>query len=296
MKYSILFLIGILLINGCDKEKTDNPITPTEGLSASSSSLKLLVGAEVTVVITGGSLPYSIVEQSNAAVASGTITERTLIVSATSLGSATVKVKDASTPAKTVTISIAVIQSYNAGTSGTLSFTSDRGSFSANGIADVGNQPPTVGAGAIGLKDFDGIVLFSYVVNSPSSIDVTTMSLMSNTTMTTGTYSYPNPGSKQVQITYYKGLDPADTSSSFTAYILITSATLNLDTLTGASMSGTFSGSGWFVDHDTLKQTQTINVANGKFKCPIIAIGGVEQAGLKPEILELTKRIFHRMQ
>jgi hypothetical protein len=292
MKHSILFLISLLLICGCDKETSDNPITAPEGLSASSTSLKLLSDAEVNVVISGGTLPYSIVEQSNAAVASGSLNERTLVVTTTSLGSATIKVKDASTPAKMVTISIAVIQSYNAGTAGSVSFTSDRGNFSTNGVADVGNQPPTSGAGAVGLKDFDGIVLFSYVVHSTTNIDVTTMSLTSNSTMTTGTYSYPNPGSKQVQITYYKGLDPADTSSAFTAYILITSATLNLDTLTGTLMSGTFSGAGWFVDHDTMKTTQTINVTNGKFKCPVIAIGGVKQAGLKPEILGLTRRIF----
>ncbi len=266
----VLIAVVITIMNfGCDKEDAVVTSTPPPQLSASATSIVLLTEGSATIVISNGTEPYSISDQPNTTIAEVQMTEsRTLSIVSKSLGSTTVKVKDSSTPSKTVTISINVVAAYTSSVSGSLSFNSNRGDISISGIGSIENSAPTSGAGVIALGEFSG----------------------SNTNLAVGSYGYPSSG-KVVMISYQQGVNPNDSLSMDRGYILATSALANIETLSSSVIKGTFSGVGYYIDNGTPVPSQTINVTNGVFNAPIVQIGKKQESVIEKIVLQSIKRL-----
>ena len=294
---NLCFLILTLLISSCDKESTDNEfgIGAGNGLSVSSTNLTLLPGSEGQSVISGGTEPYSVVENSNSNVVSVQLVARELQLTALAVGTASIKVKDSSSPTKTVIISVTVKTSLNANVPGSLSFSSDRSDFSVSGIAEYKIGLPTSGSGAIALQDFESIVILAYKVNTATSIDMTVIGFESNTSNYSGTYYYPASG-KGVFVSVYLNSDPSDSLFLEKGYALKSSATANIQSVTSDVIQGTFSGNGYFVNNNVNVLAQTISVTNGTFNVPILHLGSIEGRSIDYNILSMGLKIFRQVK
>lgn len=279
MRNDLLFFILICLsfvLLSCDTTSTgsDFGITPNDGLSVSVSNVTMLVGTGAKSIITGGSEPYSISENSNSSAASVQISGREVQISAIAEGSTTIKVKDSSSPEKSATILVSVKTTIVATTAGLLSFTSNRGDFSVNGMGEYGVNPPTSGSGAIALQAFDAIMILAYKVNSSTDIDITLIGLESNTSVYSGTFFYPSSG-KAAYITYYPNVNPNDSLSMGKGYLLASSATATIQAISSSKIQGTFSGNGYFANNGINDLTKTIAVTNGDFNIQLINVGSL---------------------
>jgi hypothetical protein len=288
----VLSMVSIGLISfACDKE--DTVVTPVSepALVASATSIILLTNASATVVIGNGTEPYTIVEQPNTAIANAQMTEsRTMMISSKAIGSTTVKVKDSSSPVRTISVSIKVVEAYTTTASGSLSFNSNRGNIAVSGIGSLGTTAPTSGAGVIALSEFSGSVVYAYKVNSPTNIDVVTIYFQNNTSLSVGTYYYPASG-RVVQISFLQNVNPNDTLSMDRGYILATSAVASIDTLSSSVITGTFEGTGYYMDHGTPTISQTISVTGGLFSAPILKIGKKQESDIEKLVLRIVKRM-----
>ncbi len=277
MRTPFLFFILVCLscvALSCEAASTgsDFGIMRDDGLSVSVSNVTMLVGAGAKSIITGGTEPYSITENSNSSAVSAQISGREVQISAIAEGTTTIKVKDSSSPVKTATISVGVKTTIVATTAGLLSFSSNRGDFSVNGIGEYGVNPPTSGSGAIALQAFDAIMILAYKVNSSTDIDIAVIGLESNTSVYSGSFFYPSSG-KAAYITYYPNVNPNDSSSMAKLYILASSATANIQEISSSNIQGTFSGNGYFVNNGINDLTKTIAVTSGDFNLQLINVG-----------------------
>lgn len=295
-KRLILFcaIQALIFLPSCDKE-SDNPADGgTAGLSASARNLKLLSGAEASVILSGGTLPYVIESQSDPAVASASLDSRTLLISAGALGTATIKVKDSAPTPKSLDVTVTVVSSYTAGIAGSFQFQSDRGAYSVSGVGSIGAAAPVSGSGVVALSEYGGLVVIAYTVVSPSRYDMATVLFLDSKNIAPGDYTYPTAGNRQVQISYMPDQDPADTTDTYTGYILANSGFASVTAMVNGAVSGTFSGNGFFVDHDTLKSAQTIQVTGGQFDCPVIAIGSAQQLRSDNPVVRNAHRFLRR--
>ena len=248
-------------------------------------------GNEGSSIITGGLEPYAIMEIINSSAVSAQISGRKLQVTALAEGTSSVKVKDSSSPSKTVTVSVLVKTTYTTNTAGVLSFASNRGNFSVNGVAEYGLNPPASGSGAIAIQDFKSITLFAYKVNSSTSIDVTMIEFESNTSNYSGTFVYPGMG-KLAYISFFPNNNPNDSTYLNSGYILASSATASVETVTSTNIQGTFSGKGYSAIAGALYLNNKIDVTNGTFNMPLIQIGGVGGTTIEKTISKIVQKIF----
>lgn len=261
---SLIFVIFTGFI--CDKN--DGPTgTGVAGLSASSSNLTLLVGQERQVAISSGSNPYSLVQNSNTAAVQASLNVELLNITALALGTATITVKDASTPAKEVTITVNVVNSITLSKAGSMSFTMPGGSFSANGILSVGGTFPG-GEGAGALQQFNGTALVAYKAYTATKVDLFEADYFYSTSLKTGMYYYPASGNK-VQIVYFKDVNPQDTTVEPKIYVF-TGATSEVTSATEASFAGTFIGTATNFSNTADK----FDVTGGTFNVPMLNVGG----------------------
>lgn len=297
MKKTVLMrcaVLALIFLPSCDKE-SDNPADGgTAGLSATAQSLKLLAGAEASVVLSGGTLPYVIVSQSDPAVASASLDSRTLLISAGALGTATIKVRDSAPTPKSLDVTVTVVSSYTTGIAGSFQFQSDRGAYSVSGVGSIGAAAPPSGSGVVALSDYDGLVVIAYTVVSPSRYDMASILFLDSKSIAPGDYTYPTAGNRQVQISYMPNQDPTDTSDTFTGYILANSGFASVTAMVNGAVSGTFSGNGFFVNRDTVKSAQTIQVTGGQFDCPVIAIGSAQQLRSDHPVVRNAQRFLRR--
>lgn len=289
-----LFIAVVTLAAGCDNS-TDDPLgtDPGSGLSASSTSLSVLLGEKGGTIIGGGSEPYSVISNSNTAAVDAQIVTRQLVVTGIAEGTAAIKVKDSSSPSKTVTISVSVKVSFTTGTAGSVSFTSNRGNYSVNGIGELRTTPPTSGEGAIALQEFGSNFILSYTVHTPTSIDLTLINMESNTGNYAGTYNYPGTG-KVVEIGYFPNVDPNDTTFLDNGYALTSSATAVIDSITAVKMKGSFSGTGFFYNKSTANTSLGITVSNGLFNVPIYHTGSMSDAAVPAGVLRTAETILRK--
>jgi len=240
------------------------------------------------VTISGGTTPYSIQTAPTSSVATAAMSGATLSVTGVAAGSTSVIVKDNSSPAKTVTVAITVTTSGGGfTTAGSLSFTSDKGNFSASGIFNP-NVATGSGAGAMILSSggSNTLTVYGFRANG-TSYELVLAIFMDSAPIATGSYTYPpTTGSKLVMISYFPAVHPNDTTESF---YLMTSAAANISALTSSNSQGTFSGSGMYYANGTVNFTQTINITGGTFNVPVIPGGAANTVNNKIE--GIVKRI-----
>ncbi len=260
-------------------------------LTANPTSVTVAIGSTATVTISGGTTPYTIQTAPTSTVATATISGATLSVTGVDAGSTSVIVKDNSSPAKTLTVAITVTTSGSGfTTAGTLSFTSDKGNFSASGIFDP-NATTGSGAGAMILSSggSNTLTVYGFRANSATSYDLVLALFMDSDPIATGSYTYPpTTGSKLVMISYFPAVNPNDTSATESFYLLST-ATANISAVTSSNAQGTFSGNGMYFVNSTPNYSQTISMTGGTFNVPVIPGGSANTVNNKIE--GIVKRI-----
>ena len=248
-------------------------------LSASVSPVSVGVGSDQSTVISGGTTPYSIQTAPSSSYATASISSAMVTVHGVAAGSTSMVVKDASSPAKTLTIQISVSTGGGGtwATSGSLSFTttlqttSTVRSFSTSGIPN-GDYTGTGGAGAYYSASSKMLIIFAYRPNSyATKADLTILELFSTgTSFTTGTYNLTSSGTNYGTFVYEAQISATDTAS-----YLLTSGTATLSTLTGSAAAGTFTGSGLYVTGSGTVDMFTLT--SGTFNVPIFSVGLAQQ-------------------
>jgi hypothetical protein len=260
---------------------------------ATPNSVTVVKGSTATVTISGGTTPYNIQTTPTSSVATATISGSTLSITGVGAGTTSVIVKDNSATAKTVSVDITVTATAPTGTSGTVSFNSDKGNFTATGVY---SPSATSGNGAGGfartISGYNVLEVYAYRFNSATSFDLLFIQFMDTAPIATGTFTYSPTSSKTVTIAYSPGLNPNSTTSD--AYILTSSATAVLSAYSSSNATGTFNGSGVYYVNNTPNTSQTINVTGGTFNVPV-SPGGANPVNSKIEgivkrIVSLQKR------
>jgi hypothetical protein len=290
-----LLLSSLLIILTCTGflcEDEDSAVTPkgggtANGLSASSSGVTMLTGDDATVIISMGTLPYTVSQNSNPSVVQAAVNGGTLTLnSGSGTGSASVTVSDASSPAKSVTILVNVQLTISLTSSGSVSFSAPSSDFAASGILSISNEAFPSGQGAGALKSFDVTTVLAYKEYSPTRMDLFEADFFYNTSTITGTYSYPGSGNR-VEIYYFKDANPSDTTVRPKVY-LFTGASAEIATMNTTHLTGTFSGTAT----NYFNNTDKMSVTNGVFAVPFRVIGGNESKAA--ERVALTKRLKER--
>jgi hypothetical protein len=121
-----------------------------------------------------------------------------------------------------------------------LSFTSDRGDFSANGVwSDSATSDSMVGGWREQSSGIDYLYLIGIKFNTPVNIDLTVLWFQRSGKIVTGTYGFPS----LVSLAYVPGIAPTDTDYTSKGYVM-TSGFATLSTFTSSNARGRFSGSG----------------------------------------------------
>lgn len=163
-------------------------------------------------------------------------------------------------------------------TAGTLAFSSDKGSFSANGVY---NSNATSGTGAGAFLQSSGsnnmLAIYAFRVNSPTSFDITLIQFLDSSPISSGAYSFPpTSSSKMVMVNYFPNMNPNDTNN--VNFYSLSTATANISALTTTNVQGTFSGSGMYYMNDNPNPSQTIALTGGTFNVPILPSGGLRKS------------------
>jgi hypothetical protein len=151
-------------------------------------------------------------------------------------------------------------------TSGTFSFSSDKGNFTAQGVFDT-LMANTSASGAFkyteGNRSF--IMIFAYNITSQTNVQIVFAGITDTAALTsTGTYSFAGTNGSKVGVFGYIP-NAADTSSAPAMYFLTTGA-MNLSSLTQTAVAGSFAGTG----KNAFDTTKTITLTNGSYNTPIV--------------------------
>ncbi|HAP34460.1 MAG TPA: hypothetical protein DCQ28_00385 [Bacteroidetes bacterium] len=220
-----------------------------------------------------------------------------LTVTGVAAGSTSVVVKDNGSPAKTVTIPITVTTSGGGGggftTAGTVSFSSNKGNFTASGIYN-GDATTGSGAGAMTMSSGGSYIMqvTGYRVNSATSIDIAILQFMDTSPIASGSYNYPpTSGTKTVIVSYAPAVNPNDTNENI---YLLTSTTANISAFSSSNTQGTFSGNGMYYSNGTVVPTNTIAITGGTFNVPVIPLIALNvlQQPIDKKIEKIIKRIM----
>ena len=323
---ALAFTFGVLIV-GCDKSTSPTGGTTTGSVDAalvgvwfarsdsSGSEIKadgkliplelgqnnFLVAANIgtntyTLSATGGSYTLTSKTKVEGTTRDTTITEKgTYTVTATTLtttdpsGRTTVSTKSA--------YNVNVLTPGGGGgggftTAGTISFSSNKGNFTATGIYDE-KATTGSGAGAFTQSSAGGntLTIYGFRVNSATSIDITVIQFMDSAPIATGSFVSPSTGSKSVTVLYFPANNPNDTTENF---YLLSTATANISAISASNAQGTFSGNGVYSANGTLDPTNTIAVTSGTFNVPVMPLItlNVLQQPIDNKIERIIKRIM----
>ncbi|MFZ4620711.1 MAG: hypothetical protein ACOYNS_09140 [Bacteroidota bacterium] len=151
-------------------------------------------------------------------------------------------------------------------TEGTLSFSSNKGNFSAKGIFDtLMSNASASGAFTYTENKKTIVMVFAYNVVSQTNVQLV-FSGVGDTVGTVSNGSYPfNPtsGSKVAIFGYMPNI--MDTSAN-SAFYALTKGSFNISSISASAVAGTFAGTGVSA-FDTL---QTISVTSGTYNTPVV--------------------------
>jgi hypothetical protein len=176
---------------------------------------------------------------------------------------------------------LAVINEGGGGGSGSMSYNSNQGNFSASGPFNPNQTSGTmVGAWRWQEGGYDMLEIDGYDITSASSARLAALVFLTQGTLSTGSHAFPSAA----YFVYFP--EYPDTSN---AYIL-SSGTANLSSLTQSTAMGSFSGTG---THSS--GSPTINVANGSFDVNYVP-GGAPTRPTSDAKLELFLRNRVKLQ
>ncbi len=150
-------------------------------------------------------------------------------------------------------------------TPGSMSFNSDKGNFSANGVY---NTNASSGSGALAYRDsVQGIqllVVFAYRYTTPMSVDIGIVDFAIHPGSEVGTYSVAQG---QVTMRYLVGINP-NGQNPYDNYYGATSGTAAISSFSSSGAQGTFSGAGVYYMNQT-PSSQSFSMSNGTFTVPL---------------------------
>jgi hypothetical protein len=152
-------------------------------------------------------------------------------------------------------------------TSGTFSFSSSKGNFSAQGIFDTLMVNPSA-SGAFKYSEGTSsiIMIFAYNIVSQTNVQIVFAGIADTLNATsTGSYSFAGTNGSKIGIFGYIP-NAADTSSTGGAFYVLTSGAMNITSLSATAIAGSFAGNGM----NAFDTTNTIAITNGTYNTPIV--------------------------
>lgn len=247
-------------------------------MAASPSNISLQVGSTQYVSIAGGTQPYAIASLQDTTVASVYLGTSYVLITGVSPGSTSLVVKDNASPANTVTISITVTPKPSFTTAGNISFSSDAGNFSANGIVpemfpDVRTLPVnSEGAGGefyLQSASNNYGVIIGYRKQNQTTADIIEI-LFAKSTLGRGQVSIDTLEiieNDKANVVFVIG---GDLNSQNPDMYAMHSGTMTFTTLTSKRATGTFSGTATLIRNNVAVSGHNISVTNGTFDVPLL--------------------------
>ena len=215
-------------------------------------------------------------------------------------GSTSVVVKDNATPPNKVTISITVIPKTVFTTAGKISFSSNKGDFSVNGIfaenfiTAAANSEGAGGQIIIELSSSFGYII-GYKKKSQNIIDIVSIVFVKKTL---------SQGTLAIDSSRNLGYDTAVVSIAFGAdlnsqtpdsYVLHTGS-LTFSVLNTQKATGTFSGAGTLIRNNVPVAGNTVSVTNGMFDVPLLVedFGLANKSAEQERILGFAKKLIEK--
>ncbi len=260
-------------------------ITVTVAVIASTpSSVNVKVNRTAYVSFMGGTQPYAIEQNANAAIASIAFNNYSMNVSGVSQGTTSITIRDNSSPANKIVIPIVVTPEPQFTTAGKLSFTSTKGDFSVNGISvqNIVNAPVnSEGAGgsliAYGYYGNYGSIS-AYKKKSQTIVDLVSIIYLKSV-VSAGTLPIDSAMFK-VDTASVLFVFNGDISSETADIYILNSGTVTFKDFTTQHATGTFNGNGVMTRNDVVYPGSSVNLTNGLFDVPIL----LEDSGMYSSI------------
>ncbi len=236
-------------------------------LTIDPDSVVVSLGSQAFAYVSGGTPPYYIKIEPIPLIASAGLTDSILTLTGEALGWTDLVVADHSSPEQQIYLQV-IVSSF--GGSGTCSFSSDRGDFFAQGTySPTQTRGTMVGAARTVDSVSDNLQIYGFRFHSATDADYFSLTILAPRygDLTIGEYSTPIG----FNFIYALHINPhpqgPDTSFYGSAYHL-TSGVIELLSLTAATATGTFSGTGQ--SYSDLSQTIVVN--NGSFNVNYVRI------------------------
>jgi hypothetical protein len=199
-------------------------------------SISVPVGASTNINISNGTAPYSIQTEPDSSIALGLISDNTLIIVGSTAGNSSITLQDSSTPAKVITLKIAIgTETQLTASPASISTTSDATNGTATTTVTIsgGTPPYTIS------KQPDSSIVGSVLITG-STLNVTTATV-GNTSVTIQDSFSPTPNTLIIPITANKPL-PADINfdAPATQNVSISTTSSKSLTMSGGSGIGTY--------------------------------------------------------
>jgi hypothetical protein len=272
------------------------------GLSMNPMNMSIEPGNVATSTVGGGTGQYRFIVQPDSSVASAFLSGATITVTGINSGKTFLIIGDQSTPMKTGRLEIQVRTKFT--TPGTLSFLSTVKNFSANGILDINDGPPSNSSGAGAMKYSDGginiVQVIGYNANSSTSYDVAFLMIVDPTAISTSMYNFKPMRTdsvvaiKSAGFFFFQNINPNDTINIFDIgqYVLNTGS-LAVSAVAANSIQGSYNGTGALMNGLTgiLDPTKPITVSSGTFNTPMLMSFSADQ-----NVRSMIKRLSQKVQ
>ncbi|MFA5832041.1 MAG: hypothetical protein WDA22_01060 [Bacteroidota bacterium] len=258
--------------------------------AASPSNVKVKVNRTSYVSILGGKKPYVIELNANPSIAAVTFDNYFMTVRGVAEGTTSVTIRDDSNPTNKVTVPIEVIAEPKFTTAGQITFSSNIGNFSANGIYSIVNNLPASDEGAGGMIYLLGssgnlCTITGYKKKSGTLFDAVTFGFLKKD-LSAGTLAI-DTNIFQIDTAIVMFIFNGDITTETGDMYRLTSGSLTFNTLTTQHATGTFNGSGVLFRNDVIIPGNNASVTNGLFDVPML----LEDPGLSPSVKNEDKRI-----
>jgi len=253
--------------------------------------------------IYGGKPPYSVIENTNPSIASASITALTIGGEGFTPGNTVVKIKDSDPMGNSATLYISVTPKPVFTTPGTVSFSSNIGAFSVNGIVvEYIADAPSNAEGAGGImqgygKQYIECEFIAYKKKSTNIVDFMAIHFH-KTGIGIGTLPV-STRSGRIDSAYIWFVFNGDLNSPTADIQKFSTGALTITAFNEKEISGTFQGSGQLVKDLVPVTGQNFSVADGSFRMPILLEDFVPSAGNTDErkrVEAFVKRVLKNQQ
>lgn len=263
---------AITFIDSAGTATVTVPVTVTM-MSFEHANVSVREGSTTSLFIQGGTAPFVIVGPPSDGIASYQMSGSFVTVTALSAGTTILTVRDSAAPSNSASVTITVTPKLVFTSPGKMSFTSNMGEFTADGIYVESGNGPVSGQGAGGFLQgeegyFINCTIIAYRFSSPQSTDVVFLDF---TRKDFGPASLAFGRTSQridsAQMVFFLGINPASSTMDMQ---YLTAGTMNVSAFTQSQAAGTFSGYGVMRKNGITGTVGSLTVSNGSFSVPLV--------------------------